>query len=541
MPQTSPKQWMLGLPGHKEVVRLEEVVLLVKGGQLRPTDLVKKLGEPWKAANEIAELSEYFANPGKAVPEAPRIAEAPKGVEPPRPITSKVPRAAATARAGRTEPAPQVSARPGRFTERKPPVEPGAEAEKEEPAPEAATDVRPAVPEAAPEPGPQAPAVPPPPAEKPARTEEPKKERTRALPVPPPRPKPILEPMQGKYYSPVDLLRSASFAFDPKKLLITALVAVPLMLACMLLHHLASSSEGARARGLLVVALVLVVFGIALALTALGFVTRRQLEGKDYRVGEIIGFTSANLRTALIYPVLVLIPSVLALGILWLLGFARNSGPAMASILRFFYILPMAFAFVVVLGAFVYQLASLYVPAAAAIEGTGLTGSVGAAWANVRRQWGRVVLHWLIVTVAFGVILVVGLGLALLAFELPDVVFGPPEGTIAGAWNQFGWVFALYRGLACGLGLTLPLSLLSTLGGLSYMSLRHPATAQLAARMEDTSGIPLSRSGTPVPMEATQPGETRPAPADATRPGPGTTPPPEISDDSDEQPLVKEG
>ncbi|HLF94703.1 MAG TPA: hypothetical protein VJB14_14660, partial [Planctomycetota bacterium] len=56
---------MLGLPGHNEVLKLEEVLLLLKGGQLRPTDLVKKLGEPWRAANEIPELMEYFSDPKK--------------------------------------------------------------------------------------------------------------------------------------------------------------------------------------------------------------------------------------------------------------------------------------------------------------------------------------------------------------------------------------------------------------------------------------------------------------------------------------------
>ena len=30
-PAISPKQWMLGLPGHNEVMRLEDVLLLLKG------------------------------------------------------------------------------------------------------------------------------------------------------------------------------------------------------------------------------------------------------------------------------------------------------------------------------------------------------------------------------------------------------------------------------------------------------------------------------------------------------------------------------
>src|SRR5207244_6271715 len=51
------KEWMLGIPGHNELVNLDAVLLLVRGGQLRPTDLVKKLGEPWRAANEVTELA----------------------------------------------------------------------------------------------------------------------------------------------------------------------------------------------------------------------------------------------------------------------------------------------------------------------------------------------------------------------------------------------------------------------------------------------------------------------------------------------------
>ena len=33
-----------------------------RGGSLRPTDLVKKLGEPWRAANEVTELAPHFSD-----------------------------------------------------------------------------------------------------------------------------------------------------------------------------------------------------------------------------------------------------------------------------------------------------------------------------------------------------------------------------------------------------------------------------------------------------------------------------------------------
>jgi hypothetical protein len=279
----------------------------------------------------------------------------------------------------------------------------------------------------------------------------------------------------------------------------------------------------------------------------LAYLTRRQLEGKEYAVSELVAYGIANLKTALLYPVLAMFPSLVALGILWLLGALRNVGPGIASALRVAYIIPMFFAFLAVIGSLLFQLASMYIPAAAATEGEPFTGAVHAAWSNVRRQWGRVVLHWLIVTVAFGVIAFVCVELSVLTARLPEQIFpNPSDPRIWASWYQFERLFVLYEGLALGLGLTLPVSLFATLGTLSYLSLRHPASEQLSpAPMDETSGIGIqgSRSGSS-PMEATQPGETRPAPADATNPGapskPGVTPAPDISDDSDEQPLVKE-
>jgi hypothetical protein len=520
------KEWMLGLPGHNEVVRLEDVVLLVKGGQLRPTDLVKKLGEPWRAANEVPELLEHFKEPRpSSAPPAPAEAAAPAAK--PRLSTPEPARLAATTRS-----VPKADP-PARST-RVPPPEPATS--KAARAAAATTERREA---------PPAPAAPPASAGKPAAAPAPEpapkgKERTRPVPKPPPKPTPTLEPMVGKYFSPVDMLRAASFAFEPRKLLLSAGLLSPLMIAWSVLFFLSAARTTRGERVLLVAATALLFFGFALVLMALACVSRRQLEGKEYTAGEAFGFTLSNLRTAVVYPVLVMIPSGLSLGVLWLLSFVRNSGSAGASFLKIVYILPMFFAFLAVLGAFVYQLASMYVPAAAAIEGAGLTGAVQAAWLNARRQWGRVVLHWLIVTVAFGVIGAVCLALAWLAIQLPEFIFSPAEAegaAVAEAWRSYGLVFALYQGLAWGLGLTLPVSLFSTLAALSYVSLRHPASAQLwSSPPDETSGanlpsVPRSASS---PMEATQPAETRPAPPDAT------PPPGDVSDDSDEQPLVKD-
>src|SRR5579864_8757924 len=92
------KEWMLGIPGHNELVSLDAVLLLVRGGQLRPTDLVKKLGEPWRAANEVTDLAAHFTDvPGQAVPKSVetiplKASETARPAEAIRTTTDKVPR-----------------------------------------------------------------------------------------------------------------------------------------------------------------------------------------------------------------------------------------------------------------------------------------------------------------------------------------------------------------------------------------------------------------------------------------------------------------
>ncbi len=506
------KEWMLGLPGHNEVVTLDDVVLLVKGGQLRPTDLVKKLGEPWRAASEIPELGPHFSSPSAKPGEGPR----PETAGPVRTPSREELVSAKTARLS------------SRLTERKiAAVSPPRPAEARRP-----SATRPPPSDSKPPPSDSRP-----PAGE-SKVEETPKPRTRPVPKPAPRPKPRLEPMVGKYFSPVDLLRSASLAFEPRKLLLSGAMLVPLTTACALLAGLSGEGQSIPQRMLLVLSLALLVFGFALALTTLGFVSRRQLEGEAYPVSEVLAYGIANLATGILYPVLVMIPSLLSLGVLWLLGFLRNSGPTAASFLKYLYILPMLFALLAVLGAFVYQLASMYVPSAAAAEGAGLTGAIQAVWRNMRRQWGRVVLHWLIVTVAFGVITAVCEGLAALAVALPHAVFGTPPAEVAVAWSGLVAtpVFSVYAGLALGLGLALPASLFSTLGMLSYLSLRHPATAALAAPPEETSHGPGDSPRPPAgAAEATHPADT----TSGGSPRSTTAAMPEIADDSADEPISR--
>ncbi len=526
------KEWMLGLPGHNELVKLDDVALLIRGGSLRSTDLVKKLGEPWKAAGEMPELEPVFEE-ADAAGQAARAAKAAAPAADTR-------RATVPDRASKSQAKPAESTRVSKSEVRPvpPPPKPPEAApvkpttQRIEAPPAKAEAPAPAKPEEKTPPPP-----PPKPAEKPARTERVK----RDVPKAPPRVVVRIPPMVGKYYSPVDLLRSASLAFEPKKLLIALAVAVPLAIAGSL--GMAPREEGPAAIILPLLALLILLFGLAFILTALAYVTRRQLEGEPYTLSEVIHWVGSNVVTAVVYPA-VLAPSGIAFAGLWALGLLRNRGTGGASFLKIAYFIPMLLSFVALLGIFVFQLGSMYIPAAGAVEGAGMSGTLRFAWNHVRRQWGRVVLHWLIVTVACGVITFVCLGIAALAVELPQFVFGPPpvnDPAIGEAWNNFAPLFLVYRGIAFGLGLVLPVSLLSTLGCLSYLAMRHPASAALSAEggMDETSGGMVGAGrGSSGLLEATQPAETRPAP-DSTSHGsrPGMTPIQGVSEDKGEGAL----
>ncbi|HEX7897946.1 MAG TPA: hypothetical protein VF950_09320 [Planctomycetota bacterium] len=485
------KEWMLGLPGHNEVVTLDDVLLLVKGGALRPTDLVKKLGEPWRAANEVPELTAHFG--GGAPPKRPEPRESARKTVVPPPVERKI-----TARAESKPPPSASDPASTKPSDSKPSDSRPAKTEEE-------TDVHRAVP-----------------SDTRAGT-NPGRPSTRKLPIdlpkPPPRPrveKPRLEPMVEKYFSPVDLLRCASFSFEPRKLLLTLGLVAPLAVIVVFLYVWSGARETALEKVAGLGALTMSVFGFAFICVALAFVTRRQIEAREWSVREVLGWTATNASTAFVFPVVVLMPSLLAAGVLWVLGFVRNMGTGMASTLRVLYFIPMIFALAAVLGVLVYQVACMYVPSAAAMEGLGLVGSVSAAWSHVRRQWGRILLHWLIVTVATGVIAIVCLLLAGWTLDLPETLFGPPDDDVRAVWEgRFLPLQKIYVGVALALGVILPASLFTTLGTLSYCSLRVAAAQQIATPPEETSF--QGAAGTRVGADSTQPGaDTKPPGPDAT-------------------------
>jgi hypothetical protein len=556
---------MLGLPGHTDMLAREDVVRLITGGQLRENDLVKKLGEPWRAANEVPELVEYFLRPQLKPKDPPKPTTwVPKVTEPPRKETARVPRADPPPAPAKPpmpppkhedhphktahDPAPPEPPRKLKFT--RPPEPPPAEKKPEPPPPPKAAAPKPEPPKPEP-PKPEPPKVEPPKPE-PAKTDPPKTEapkpeppkpETREVPRKPRKTVPRLEPMTPKYFSPVDLLRSASHAFEPKKLLISALALLPLMVLWSMLQYLRSLVPDMKVEGVIFLfSMASVVFGLAVTFLALAYATRRQLESRPYTVGEVVLYAARNISTALVYPLLALIPSLIALAALWVLGFVRDLGPGAAVTIKVLFFVPMFFALVAVAGVLAYQLASMFVPSAAVVEGEGLVGAFRAAWSNIRHQRGRVVTNWLIVTVAVGVITIVCLGLMEMAVRMPDWIFGVPRDRESLAaylkWQEFQGFFAVYRGLAYGLGLTLPVSLLSTLGMLSYLALRQPASAPLSGRLDETGGIEYAHGGLS-PMEATSPADTRsgtPPPAGDSRPISRSGS--DVADDREEQTLA---
>lgn len=541
---------MLGLPGHTDMLAREDVIRLISGGQLRENDLVKKLGEPWRAANEVPELVEYFLRPQLKPKDPPKPTTWVPKADPPRKETARVPKADPPAAPSKPAPSP-----PPKPEDPPPPAEPPRKLKfTRPPDPPAPPEKKPQPPSPAPEPPreepPKKPEPPPPPRPEPGKAEAPAptpaapgKPETREIPRRPRREVPRLEPMVPKYFSPVDLLRAASHAFEPKKLLVSALGLLPLMVLCSMLLFLRDLVPEGVGILLFLLSAASAVFGLSVAFLALAYATRRQLESRPYTVAEVVLFAARNVSTALVYPLLALIPSLLALAALWVLGFVRDLGPGAAVTLKVLYIVPMFFALVAVGGVLAYQLASMFVPSAAAVEGEGLVGAARAAWSNIRHQPGRVVTNWLIVTVAVGVITIVCLGLMEMAVRLPDWVFGIPRDRESlkayQKWQEFQGFFAVYRGIAYGIGLTLPVSLLSTLGMLSYLALRQPASAPLGGRVDETGGIEYAHGGLST-MEATSPADTRsgtpPPAADETR----TTGPrdeEDVADDREEQTL----
>lgn len=322
------REWMLGLQGHQDLVSLDEVVLLIRGGQLRETDMVRRGEEPWRNAGEIADLQPFFRG------------ETPKAMPP-----------------GETDTLLQ-----------------------------------------------------------PSSTE------THALPE--------VEPMLAKYFSPTDLLRAMTYALAPRKLLVSALIAVPAMVAPVYLRWW--------------LALPILTYALVAAAILLAFLTRRQIEGKPALVGEAARHLARNGLSAIAIPLIGLVPGAACLAVLRIL-------PDLP------FAIPFLVAMLVVASGILLQIATMTMSAGLAVESLPFGETAKSASYYLRTQTGRVLLHWFVISLVAYFAWRMGSQMLGLAYALPGVAQPHP----------------LYAGIRDGLALVLPVSLFSTLSVLSFLILRQ--------------------------------------------------------------------
>lgn len=379
------KNWLLGLHGHEEPVALEEVVRLIRGGQLRETDMVKRAGEPWRSVADVPELATHLH---------PR--------------------------------APVRSRKTGRFRE-------------------------------------------------PAKRQAPR-------PVPKPGP---LEALGSRYFSPTDLLRAMTYALAPRKLLAAAAVLVPASVAYTVLRDLgtarATSVFGARAIEGAAGSILLFAAGIATMLLA--FMTRRQVEGIRLSSREAAGYVGRNCGAAFLVPLHGVILAGVVLSLIGVLGWARTSGAGMAETMRWLYGVPFALGLIAVLVGVFLEIALMTGIPAMTVEGCGLREAMRLTVYYVRTQPGRLLLHWLLVTLVAVLAYRFSAWLVGLGYSLPQWIAGAD-------WTGGGLAGALHAGLRDGLALVAPASLFATMGTLSYLILRQEdmvyATEE-EGNLEDTS------------------------------------------------------
>jgi len=577
------REWMIGHQGHTGLLTIDEVAVLIRGGQLREQEMVKRQGLPWRAAREIPELQGFFKGGAPAPRAETKAAPVPeadvptmKGSSPAaKPATGKFgtrplggprfprlanlrPRTGATAAPAAAPPAPP---QPLKAELEKSAAEDVEEIEEEaERLSKESSASNPAVTAEPPKPEDAKPAEEKPPEEIPAE-EKPKTglrlgrpTARRARPKPEPAPQaPLLTPMTAKYYSPAELVRDAAFAFTPTKLIVA--LGVPLAFFAVaafvdsglcrpslklgpysrdVVHFIRDCVEGV---------------GVLAALLALALITRRQLENAEAPTGELIGHLA---RCA---------PGTVAIGaglgvaygvmkvVLWILGWIRNMSWVTAMLLKFGKIIPLLVAGAAVAVAVAGAFALLYVAAAVAVEGCTPAGAIKHLRGLWRDQSRRMTLHGLIIALAvFGVVTAMS-ALVVWTYALPETGPAPDmkdpakAQEIAAHWRGH-WVMTSFydRALMQALIAFVPLSLFATLGVLSYAALRHPEGAQLTPSGPPADTDPGEAARAPAapstPMEATAPSATQPGTPEARADARAATPVAGVSDDREEPPPL---
>lgn len=299
-----------------------------------------------------------------------------------------------------------------------------------------------------------------------------RKTRRRPLKeIPPPEPEPELVPespgahssgaMEGKYFSPTDLLRALSHGLAPRNILLSAFLLIPTLgLAFFLRDYI----QGDSARyGAMTLVVGVGVSGIAFVLA---HVTRFQVEGRDPRVGGSLGWMLRRISSVLLLPLISFIPAVALFGLLYLMGRMAESSDTAAQTIRILYFVPVLTGLLLVGCGILLELLLIMVPACMVVENVRLGPALKSVGWFVRTQFGRVLLHWLVITVGCSLsyrILswVVGKGFAFAA-DMTGNLLGRGE-----------TLFSFYAGMREGLSLAVPVSLFVTMSVLSFLVLRE--------------------------------------------------------------------
>ncbi|MHC4605605.1 MAG: hypothetical protein ACYTAF_01555 [Planctomycetota bacterium] len=512
------RDWMIGLQGHRGRLGLAEVVLLIRGGQLRHNEMVKYGSEPWRAAIDIPELKKYFdeMEEEKTTAREPEYEEEPppdeeKKEEKPEEVAEAEPEegheeeeeeeeeegkksgSRLRARKGRKKkPGASTSwvKRIGRARKRgRSEEKPSARARKTERKAEMAAKL--AETRSAAKPSDSEPAL--------AKAKRPGPEETDTVTgrrgvrdeerrrwEKEEAPEPALVPMVARYYSVTDLTRYAAFAFAPRRILTAGIMLIPLFFVLGLLVLSAQTADATLRAALYILSGLLVLYTLTFTCTALAYQMRMHLEGEKATALQSRRFAVGKLDEIFVFPLVAILPSLLGGGILWLLGSLRDSGRTAAAALKAAYIVLFLLGLVVAAGVILLQLALFYIPSAMAIDVFGLRRSISETYGYIRRHTMRVIFHWFVITACVAVAAAVLLLLMWAAFHLPDWLYGQPlDEAVQKGWTDAKWPDTFYFLLGIGFVTLIPVSMVSTFGTLSYLVLVQEDEVFVAAPLLD--------------------------------------------------------
>ncbi|MDP6958371.1 MAG: hypothetical protein QF645_06100 [Planctomycetota bacterium] len=267
--------------------------------------------------------------------------------------------------------------------------------------------------------------------------------------------------MEGKYYSPTDLLRAVSHGMAPRNLSVSVLFLFPVFSLVFLFSESISNP-------LLRYSALSLGFGCGISFVTfvLSHISRSQMEGGDVRVGWALGWALRRWWAVLSLPLIVLFPAAFFTGILYLLGIFSSSTESAASIVRSLYFVPVL-AGLGLMGCFLFlEFLLMLVPSGMVIENESLRNALRSTRFYLRTQTGRFLFHWLVITVGCAVSYRIISYFIYRGFAFAADITGQ-------ALQEGSKLELVYSGLREGLSLAIPVSLFVTMSVLSFLVLRE--------------------------------------------------------------------